>query len=82
MTAQLPELKNFILPTGHILASHFHYARTLCRRGERRTAEVIKNEKLNHLVLIYLNRLSDFLFVCARFINHKKNQQDILWTKN
>ncbi len=82
MTSQLPELKNFILPTGHILASHFHYARTICRRSERRTAEVTKNEKMNHTVLIYLNRLSDFLFVCARFVNHKKNQQDILWTKN
>ncbi len=82
MTEQLPELKNFILPTGHVLASHFHIARTLCRRAERRTAEITKNEKLNHLLLIYLNRLSDFLFVSARFVNHKKNQQDILWTKN
>ena len=82
MTDQLPELKNFILPTGHVLSSHFHYARTICRRSERRTAEVMKNENSNHLVLIYLNRLSDFLFVCARFINYKKNQQDILWTKN
>lgn len=81
MTLELPELKNFILPTGHILSSHLHIARTLCRRSERRTAEISNHESQYELVLIYLNRLSDFLFTAARFANHRTQTQDILWKK-
>ena len=81
MTVELPVLKNFILPTGHILSSHLHIARTLCRRCERRAAEVANTENYYELVLIYLNRLSDFLFTAARFTNHRHQTQDILWKK-
>lgn len=81
MTEQLPPLKNFILPTGHIISSHFHIARTLCRRAERRATEVAHNSTSYDLVLIYLNRLSDFLFTAARFSNHITNTEDVVWKK-
>lgn len=81
MTAELELLKNFILPTGHILSSHLHVARTLCRRCERRSAEIATQESQYAEVLIYLNRLSDFLFSAARFVNHRTSTQDILWKK-
>lgn len=81
MTSELEPLKNFILPTGHVLSSHLHVARTLCRRCERRTVEVANQEPHYENVIIYLNRLSDFLFTAARFVNHRYNTQDILWKK-
>jgi cob(I)alamin adenosyltransferase len=81
MTAELEPLKNFILPTGHLFSSHLHVARTLCRRCERRTAEIANKDSNYEQVLIYLNRLSDFLFTAARFANHRTNTQDILWKK-
>lgn len=81
MTAELPTLKNFILPTGHIISAHFHVARTLCRRCERRAAEIASQETPYSDVLIYLNRLSDFLFTAARFANHRHQTPDIMWKK-
>lgn len=81
MTTELEPLKNFILPTGHILSSHFHVARTLCRRSERRAAEIANEETPYTDVLIYLNRLSDFLFTAARFVNHRHKTPDVLWKK-
>lgn len=81
MTAQLEPLRNFILPTGHEISSHFHVARTICRRSERRAAEVAGSETPYSEVLIYLNRLSDFLFTAARFVNHCHQKPDVLWKK-
>ncbi|AZZ36515.1 ATP:cob(I)alamin adenosyltransferase [Bdellovibrio sp. qaytius] len=81
MTSELEPLKNFILPTGHVLSSHFHIARTLCRRCERRTVEVANHEPHYEQVIMYLNRLSDFLFTAARFVNHRYNTQDVPWKK-
>lgn len=65
----LPPLKKFILPGGTQTGASLHAARTIVRRAERR-ANLIE-EKINPAVLIYLNRLSDFLFVAARYVNHK-----------
>ena len=78
--AQLPPLKQFILPGGHKAASYIHVARTICRRAERETIKIEDpdNEKL---VIPYLNRLSDLLFVLARKCNHIANQEDISWKK-
>lgn len=81
MTAELPELKNFILPAGGEAACHLHVARTMCRRAERRSAEIAMRDERYDLSLRYLNRLSDFLFVAARWANHKVNQPEVLWTK-
>lgn len=80
-SSQLPALTEFILPGGHIAASQMHVARTLCRRAER---EAIKtnDEDSENLVIPYLNRLSDLLYVLARKCNHMAGEKDITWNKN
>jgi cob(I)alamin adenosyltransferase len=85
LDSQLPELKNFILPFGNAASTHCQFARTLCRRAERRTAEVIdvfekETGNLNS-VLIYLNRLSDLLFVYSRWFNFNSQQPEMIWDK-
>lgn len=72
----LPALKNFILPSGHNASSALHTARTVARRAER-TAIGLEDEPVNPLVLSYLNRLSDFLFVAARFVNYRLDGEEI-----
>ena len=67
--ANLKTLSNFILPSGHPASSAFHTARTIARRAER-SAISIDEDAVNPLVISYLNRLSDFLFVAARYVNH------------
>jgi cob(I)alamin adenosyltransferase len=79
MTGELPALRNFILPAGHEVAAHLHVARTICRRAERRSAEVLMTDERYALCLQYLNRLSDFLFVTARWVNLKTRYEDVLW---
>lgn len=80
MTNELPELRDFILPGGHELASHIHLARSVCRRAERWVCHM---EEAPHVdeVIIQLNRLSDFLFVAARFVNHKTSTSEVKWEK-
>ncbi|MFS0779152.1 cob(I)yrinic acid a,c-diamide adenosyltransferase [Neobacillus sp. 3P2-tot-E-2] len=68
LNESLPELTNFILPGGHSAGAAFHVARTTARRAER--CAVSLGEDVNPLVLAYLNRLSDLLFVTARYVNH------------
>ncbi|MGB9770938.1 MAG: cob(I)yrinic acid a,c-diamide adenosyltransferase [Candidatus Kapaibacteriota bacterium] len=75
----LPALKNFILPTGCFESAFVQIARTVCRRAERRVVELEQNEKLNHSIVIILNRLSDFLFVFARYVNKFKGIDDAFW---
>lgn len=82
LSAELPELRNFILPAGHEVAAHLHVARTLCRRAERRSAEVLVKDARYDICLKYLNRLSDFLFVAARWANTKTRFEDVLWKKS
>ncbi len=82
MEAEMPELHQFILPGGTPTASHLHFARTLCRRAERRTAELHHQDPRFQEGMIFLNRLSDYLFVAARWVNFKNNQPDIPWKKN
>jgi cob(I)alamin adenosyltransferase len=79
--SQLPELKNFILPGGTKGSSLLHYARSVCRRAERNIVELSLNEKINPFIEKYLNRLSDLLFVLARFENYSNGLSDILWQK-
>ncbi len=75
--ADLPELKSFVLPGGTESAAHLHVARTVCRRAERDTLTASKEVELNPLVLVYLNRLSDLLFILARAAN--AGREEILW---
>jgi cob(I)alamin adenosyltransferase len=82
LSEELPELRNFILPAGHEVAAQLHVARTSCRRAERRAAEVMVHHERYALSLQYLNRLSDFLFVTARWTNFKLNCKEVLWKKS
>ena len=80
-TEPLPPLKNFILPGGDLTASYIHVSRTACRRAERRSSEIYLRENHYQNVLIYLNRLSDLLFVWSRWVNLQKNQTETIWKK-
>jgi len=77
----LPPLKEFILPGGSRAAAVCHLARSVCRRAERRLTTVASTEVINPEAQKYLNRLSDLLFVIARFINRDCGHDDVLWQK-
>jgi len=79
MEEVLPVLKAFVLPGGHLTASFAHVARCVCRRGERIAVDLSQNEYIDQKVLSYLNRLSDYLFVLARYIVVKNQGQEIPW---
>lgn len=79
LSASLPPLENFVLPGGTPGAAQLHVARTVCRRAERRAVRLSREEAVGHLVIVYLNRLSDLLFVMARWENRKKETPDVLW---
>lgn len=79
LNANLPALKEFVLPGGAPAAAYCHVARTVCRRAERRVATLARTETVNPETLKYLNRLSDLLFVVARYLNAKQNVPDVLW---
>lgn len=76
---QLPALENFILPGGVIGSAYLHQARTVCRRAERWLVELQNSEEINSHALIYLNRLSDWLFVAARVANANAGVADHAW---
>jgi len=77
--ADLPELRSFVLPGGSETAARLHVARTLCRRAERDALEASQELELNPLVLRYLNRLSDLLFILARAANANAGREEPLW---
>jgi cob(I)alamin adenosyltransferase len=72
-------LRNFILPGGSIGAAQLHVARTICRRAERDVLTLAREEPIGGLVMPYLNRLSDLLFVMARYENHQRGSGEPLW---
>lgn len=72
-------LKNFILPGGSVGAAHLHVARTLCRRAERAVVSLARQEAIGAFALRYLNRLSDLLFVMARYENKQRGVDEPLW---
>ncbi len=75
----LPELRSFVLPGGTEAAARLHVARTICRRGERETLLASQQHDVNPLVLVYLNRLSDLLFILARAANAGAGRDEPLW---
>ncbi len=79
LDAQLPPLKTFILPGGSPAGALLHLARTQCRRAERATVALSRQESIDPLLIVYLNRLSDLLFVFARFENNQQQQAEISW---
>lgn len=79
MNEVLPEMRHFILPGGHTTISYCHLARCVCRRAERNVIHLHESEYVNEMVIVYLNRLSDYLFVLARFVAHQMNVNEIAW---
>jgi cob(I)alamin adenosyltransferase len=77
--ADLPELRSFVLPGGTEAAARLHVARTVCRRAEREVLLGAQEVELNPLVLRYLNRLSDLLFILARAANAAAGEDEPLW---
>ncbi len=81
MELELTPLKNFILPGGHPSAAQLHIARTVCRRAERLIVALHESSETMNSTLTYLNRLSDHLFVAARYANHLQGIEDIPWVR-
>lgn len=81
LNAELPPLKEFILPGGSRPAALAHVARTVCRRAERRLVALKRQETVSDNALRYLNRLSDLLFVMARSLNRAAGTVDVLWQR-
>ncbi|CAN5807374.1 hypothetical protein BH10CHL1_BH10CHL1_48920 [soil metagenome] len=79
MNEVVGSLQNFILPGGSPGSAHLHVARTVCRRAEREATTLAREEGIGSQVLPYLNRLSDALFVMARFENHQRQVPEPLW---
>ncbi len=80
--AELPPLKEFILPGGTVAASQLQLARSICRRAERRVVSLSAEAAISSEVIIYLNRLSDLLFVLARHVNQTAGVADVVWKKD
>jgi len=80
MDKELPPLRNFVLPGGHPSVSHCHVARTVCRRAERLTIALNEEHEIDPLVIKYLNRLSDYLFVLSRKMSIELGIEEIPWT--
>ncbi len=79
MEATLPELKNFILPGGHPANAVAHLARCICRRAERYAVALSRQTQVDPVLIHYLNRLSDWLFVASRFITHQTGSPEVIW---
>jgi len=79
MDALLPPMKSFVLPGGHEIVSKCHIARCVCRRAERRVNHLAENEPVDELVIKYLNRLSDYLFMLSRKLAHDLNASETPW---
>jgi cob(I)alamin adenosyltransferase len=79
MNELLPEMRSFILPGGHTTVSYCHIARCVCRRAERNITHLAETEFVAVLVLHYLNRLSDYLFVLGRMLAQELNAPEIAW---
>jgi cob(I)alamin adenosyltransferase len=77
--AEVPPLRQFILPGGTVAAAQLHLARTVCRRAERAVVALHAHEPVQGLGLQYLNRLSDLLFMQARLANHRARVADVAW---
>ena len=78
---KLAPITYFILPGGDLIASQIHLARAICRRAETYMVSLSEVDAINTLCLIYMNRLSDLLFVVARTINKRKKISDVAWKK-
>uniref|UniRef100_A0A6B2LK24 Corrinoid adenosyltransferase MMAB n=1 Tax=Arcella intermedia TaxID=1963864 RepID=A0A6B2LK24_9EUKA len=81
LDSQLPKLTQFILPGGGYCASYLHVCRTVCRRAERALVKLLQEGQISEDSYKYLNRLSDFFFVCARFVSLKAKEPEVPYKK-
>ncbi len=79
MDASLPPMRSFVLPGGSAAVSACHVARTVCRRAERRILDLAEQEEVDGLLLKYINRLSDYLFILARQLAHREGAEEMKW---
>ena len=79
MQAALPELRHFILPGGNQAVSAAHIVRTVCRRAERRCVALAYDSQVESIIILYLNRLSDYFFVLSRWIGYQAGIDEIKW---
>lgn len=79
MDADLPPMRSFVLPGGHASVSFCHVTRTVCRRAERICISLHSHDPVNPLIIKYLNRLSDYLFVLSRKVAHELNVEETPW---
>jgi len=79
MNEEIPPLKAFVLPGGHQSVSFAHVARTVCRRAERHVIRLSREEEVNPMIIQYLNRLSDYLFVVSRKITQELQTEEVAW---
>lgn len=79
LTQDLPPLKNFLIPGGHILVSYAHLARSVCRRAERDITELNEIETIQNECIVYINRLSDYLFTLSRKFGHEFKIEETKW---
>ena len=79
MEEALPPMTHFVLPGGHTTVSYCHIARCVCRRAERLAVHLDHNEPVSQIVIMYLNRLSDYLFVLARKLSNDLNAEEVKW---
>lgn len=78
---QTPKIRAFVLPGGCQLAAAAHVARTVCRRAERRILRLAEEEYVDPTVITYVNRLSDYLFIAARYFNFLTGEEEVIWKK-
>ena len=76
---QTPKVRAFVLPGGCMASAHAHVARSVCRRAERRILALSREEQVAEEVMKYVNRLSDYLFIAARFLNFTNGVEEIVW---
>lgn len=81
MDEQLPQLHNFIIPGGCKASAKANLARTVCRRAERRILQLASEEEVDKLIIAYINRLSDYLYVIGRYLNKFADYEEITWKK-
>jgi cob(I)alamin adenosyltransferase len=82
LSEELPLLKNFVIPGGTKAAAFIHVSRTVCRRAERRIVQFAQSHPVNEEVIRFINRLSDLLFVMARYENEKEGEGNSLISRN
>ncbi len=82
MDAETPPLKSFILPGGHVHVSYCHISRTVCRRAERNIIQLSEEIEIDEIIVVYLNRLSDYFFMLARKLAVELQVEEVKWKGN